>query len=61
MSTAKQISMEKQIELLEIVKPVMKWINDNLHPLHHKIIITNDSLELLEAKSFCMFKGYIKD
>lgn len=42
------LNNEKSEEMLEIAKPLIKWMNENCHP-HCKIIIEPDSVELVEG------------
>lgn len=39
---------EKAAEFNNLVRPIMKWMADNLHP-HTKIIIESNSAELVEG------------
>jgi hypothetical protein len=39
---------QKAEEFNELVKPVMKWMAENLHP-HTKIIIESNNAELVEG------------
>jgi hypothetical protein len=52
---------EKQrAEFEELVRPIMKWMADNLHP-HTKIIIEANSAELLEGDMAVQTNEYLID
>lgn len=44
----------------EVVKPVIKYLNDNYNP-HNIIIITADSAELLSGEHYLRTDEFIKD
>lgn len=44
----------------DVVRPVMKYLADNYNP-HTKIIIENDSAELVQGEVGFITKDYIKD
>lgn len=46
--------------LLELAKPLIKYLNDEYHP-HCKIIIDTDSVELLEGVEASVTREFIKD
>lgn len=52
---------KEQIEEFEkTAKPMVKWLNENMHP-HVMVVITPVGAELLEAKVFIPVEEYIKD
>lgn len=52
---------EKQrAEFEELVRPVMKWMSENLHP-HTKIIIEANVAELLEGDMVIQTNEYLID
>jgi hypothetical protein len=44
----------------EVVKPVIKWLNDHSHP-NAKIIIECDKAELVEGQQTVVTNEFIKD
>ena len=42
------MTQEQMKSFNEVVKPLIKWLNDNVHP-HHSVIVTPTSAELLEG------------
>lgn len=42
------ITEKKHQEMVELAKPLVKWMNDNLHP-HTVIIIETNGVQLLEG------------
>lgn len=44
----------------EVVKPVIKWMNDNVHP-HHSIIIDHTHAELLEGEMVVHTEEFLRD
>lgn len=48
---------EQQKEFEAVCRPVIKWLNDNVHP-HHKVIITPTGAEIMEGR---LFTGHILD
>jgi hypothetical protein len=51
---------KKRAEFEELVRPVMKWMSENLHP-HTKIIIESNSAELLEGDMAVSTNEYLID
>ncbi len=51
---------EKFAEFEELVRPVMKWMAETLHP-HTKIIIEANSAELVEGDMVVSTNEYIVD
>lgn len=51
---------EKLKEFEEVVKPVIKFLNDNFNP-HTSIIIDHGSAELVEGQMAIVTKEFIKD
>ena len=51
---------EKKEELVKVVKPVIKWLNENQHP-HTKIIIDCNNFQLMEGIIGMDINDYIKD
>lgn len=55
------ILQEHQMEqMLELSKPLIKWLNENCHP-HCEIKIQSDSVEILEGFARVPVKEFIKD
>jgi len=40
--------MERRESFIKVVEPVIKWMNENIHP-HSLIVIDNSRAELLEG------------
>ena len=54
-------STNKTLEEFEaLVKPVIKWMAENVHP-HHTLIITNTHAELLEGQISVQTSEYLND
>lgn len=54
------LTKEQTEEFSKLAKPLIKWLNDNVHPNSH-IILTTDSAEVTETM-FCTFtKEFIRD
>ena len=51
---------EKFAEFEELVRPVMKWMAEKLHP-HTKIIIEANSAELMEGDTAIQTNEYLID
>jgi hypothetical protein len=52
---------EKQTESFkEVSEPLIKWLNENADP-HCKVIVDNDSAELLQGSCSHVTKKYIRD
>lgn len=51
---------EKQKELVELVKPVVKWLNDNSNP-HSQLQITTAGFEVLVGALGVQITDFIKD
>lgn len=51
---------EQQAEFEGLARPLIKWLNDNMHP-HAKIIIETDSAEVVEGAFGFPTKDYILD
>ena len=51
---------EKKESLEKVVRPVIKWLNENQHP-HTKIIIYSNNFKLLEGIIGMTINDYIKD
>ena len=52
---------EKQLaELLEVSKPLIKWLNENCHP-HCKAIVDGVVVELVEGVATQRTEEYLKD
>ena len=47
-------------EMLEASKPLIKWMNDNLHP-HCTVLVDNGKAELMEGIATCRTDEFIKD
>jgi hypothetical protein len=47
-------------ELEELSRPLLAWINDNLHP-HVLVILEPDRVQLFEGVCSTPIKDYIKD
>lgn len=43
-----KLKEEQTNEMVELAKPLVKWMNDNLHP-HTVIIIETNGVQLLEG------------
>lgn len=55
------ILTEEQIKEFEVAaEPLIKWLNDNCHP-HCKVIVENDSAELVEDSCRIKNDKHIKD
>lgn len=54
------MTKEKMLEFEETAKPMVKWLNENMHP-HVQVIITPTGATLLETKTFIPVEEYIKD
>lgn len=54
------LTEEKRKEFEEVVKPVMKWLNENCHP-HVHIIISTTNAELSEGVSAIHTMEFVKD
>lgn len=44
----------------EAAKPLVKWMNENLHP-HTKVIVETDGAELLEGITSVAIEEFIRD
>lgn len=55
-----KITKKQQKDMENIIRPLIKWMNLNLNP-HTKIIVTNNSIELLEGVSGTIINDYIVD
>lgn len=51
---------KEQAEFNEVVKPVIKWLNDNCHP-HVTVIITPTGAELTEGVMAVNTMEFVKD
>lgn len=51
---------EKQEEFEKLAKPLIKWLNDNMHP-HAKVIIETGRAEVIEGYYGFTTDKYIKD
>ena len=49
----------KQQELEELCEPLIKWLNENMHP-HSHIYITTTSAELSEGTCAFYTEDYVK-
>ena len=59
--TCKAITLDKMMpEFIEVVEPVIKWMNENCHP-HHFIKITHTTAELLEGQMVHHTEKYLQD
>ena len=48
-------------QLKEAARPLIKWLNENVHP-HHSVIVTSTNAELLEGEcSTGPILDYVKD
>lgn len=47
-------------QFIKACKPVIKWMNDNVHP-HHTVIITHTDAELLEGEIAYRTEKFLKD
>ena len=47
-------------ELLEVAKPLIKYLNDNCHP-HCTVIVDCDSVELVEGVAKTFTDEFIKE
>lgn len=54
------MNKEKRNEFIKVVEPVIKWMNENLHP-HHTIVIDCTTAELLEGQMSHKTGKYLKD
>lgn len=54
------ITDEKLEEFEDLAKPLIKFLNDNFHPMM-KIIITTDNAELVEGYANIHTDEYVKD
>jgi hypothetical protein len=54
------ITPKQHDDLEELVKPLIKWLNDNCHP-HTQLIIEPDGAQLVEAMARVVNLEYIKD
>lgn len=55
------MKQEQQKEFEELCRPVIKWLNENVHP-HHRVIITTTGAELFEGQMCTpQILDYIKD
>ena len=55
-----KLTQEQCKEMLEVSKPLMKWLNNNCHP-HVKAIVENDRVELLEGVAMSKTDKFIKE
>lgn len=55
----KETNMDRE-EFVKVVEPIIKWMNDNVHP-HHTIIITNTGAELLEGQLSYVTDRFLRD
>lgn len=54
------LSKDQMEELLNVSKPLIKWLNDNCHP-HVQAIVHPDRVELLEGICMKKTEEFIKD
>lgn len=54
------ITEKKHQEMEEAAKPLIKWMNENLHP-HTTIIVETNKIELLEGVAFSNITEFIPD
>ena len=53
------VTKEKQAEFADVVKPLIKWLNDNCHP-HTTVIVESGSAQLVEGVCSVVVEDYIK-
>jgi hypothetical protein len=51
---------EKLKEFEEVVKPVIKFLNENYHP-NTAIVVTVDSAQVMEGQMAIVTKEFLKD
>jgi len=55
------VTKEQQESFKQAALPLIKWLNENVHP-HHSVIVTPTNAELLEgACSTGQILDYVKD
>jgi len=54
------IEKEKIDEAFELSKPLIEWMNENVHP-HMRILVDNSGFEIVEALGGRMTSEFIKD
>lgn len=54
------LTKEQQAEFQTLAKPLMKWLNDNLHP-HVSVIIDPTRAEVLEGLCAFTTTEFVKD
>lgn len=54
------ISEEQRASFIEAANPLIKWLNDNIHP-HAKVIVECDGAELVEGLLSHPTTEFIKD
>lgn len=54
------ITPAQQAELLELSKPLMKWLNEAFHP-HMLVIVEPDSVSLHEMSAYVPHAEFVKD
>jgi hypothetical protein len=54
------LNEEQREEFDKLVKPMVKWLNENCHP-HVKVIIEGDRAELVEGVCSSIILDFIRD
>lgn len=55
-----RLTDEQRDEFERLVRPLVKWLNDNTHP-HASVVITPTSAEVLEGIAVVRTTEYVKD
>lgn len=55
-----QLTSKQKAEMLEIAKPLLKWLNDNCHP-HCRITVDSDTAELIESQAVEKCPDFLRD
>jgi hypothetical protein len=51
---------EQRAEFLEAAKPLIQWLNDNVHP-HHHIVVDSTSAQLVQGQMHVITTEYLRD
>ena len=54
------MTTEEIAEFERLARPLIEWLNNNRHP-HHTIVITPNSVELLEGVVSIPVHDYVRD
>lgn len=54
------ITEEARDEFEQLAKPLIKWLNDNLHP-HSTVIVTPTTAEVLEGVACVSTNEFLRD